>query len=46
MIKRRLISAALAYALTAYAAALIIFSEQTVSDMQTALARCINVMIP
>ena len=40
MIKRRLISAALAYALTAYAAALIIFSEQTVSDMQTALARC------
>lgn len=46
MIKRRLISATLAYALTAYAAALIIFSEQTVSDMQTALARCINVMIP
>lgn len=46
MIKRKITSALLSMLLTAYAAALIIFSKDVTSDVNNALMRCVNVIIP
>lgn len=46
MIKKKFTSALLSALLTAYAAALIVFSKEMTADLKTALMRCVNVMIP